>query len=222
MTKIFIVLVVACVIAIFGLVATGAAVVQYAAVFISLLALMVSLVSAFKEDLFPFQPRVLLDEIIFAPHSGPSHDRLSLVLPLTFLNGGNGAGVIHMLALRVECGNVVKLYTPLLQIDFAKYISGMRKLHQDNIIGSFNAFSLAGKATEKKYLMFCQDENSEHYPFSTWTAGNYTFKLFLNQSNNGHAIEVATLGPMEITSAMLASYAQDTGLSLYPSRAISV
>lgn len=202
--------------------ATGASVAEYVAVFISLLALMVSMVSAFKEDIFPFQPCVLLDEIIFAPPSSPSHNTVSLILPITFINKGNGAGVVHMLALRVECGDVVKLYTPMAEVDFHKYLSGIKRLHSENIVGTFNAFSLSGKAAEKKHLLFLQEQKSDPYPFSTWQAGNYTFRLFLNQSNGGRAIEVATLGPMEITGELLANYAKGDGSSLCPSRAISV
>lgn len=122
-----------------ALILTGASISQYIAVLISLVALIVSIVSAFKEDIFPFQPTVLLDEIIMAPPSGPSHDSVALVLPLTFINKGHGAGVVNMLALRVESADGLKLYTPLQQVDFEKYISGRRKLHAENVKGSFNA-----------------------------------------------------------------------------------
>jgi hypothetical protein len=94
-----------------ALIFMGASLSQYVAVLISLLALTVSIVSAFKEDIFSFQPVVLFDEIIMAPPSGPSHDSIALVLPLTFINKGHGAGVVNMLALRVESADGMKLYT---------------------------------------------------------------------------------------------------------------
>jgi hypothetical protein len=222
MLKIFISFVVASVAVIAGLVLTGAELSQYIAVLISLLALTVSIVSAFKEDIFSFQPIVLFDEIIMAPPSGPSHNSVALVLPLTFINKGHGAGVINMLALRVESDNRVKLYTPLQQVDFEKYISGKRKLHAENIKGSFNAFALGGKATLKIYLLFSQEESSEKYPFSSWTSGKYIFRLFLNRSNSEQGQEVASLGPMQVTDAMLSGYAAGTGSSLCPSRQIRV
>lgn len=75
------------------------------AVLILLLALIVSLVSAFKEDFFTFRPRLLFDVIMMAQSNAPSHDSTSLLLPLTFINKGHGAGVINMLALRVESEN---------------------------------------------------------------------------------------------------------------------
>lgn len=222
MSKAFIFLVIVCVLAIVGLLVSNASATEYTAVLISLLALVVSIVSAFKEDIFPFQPRVLLDEIILAPMSAPSHDSLALVLPITFLNNGNGAGVIHMLALRVESSSKTKLYTPLIEVDFQKYLSGKRKVHGENIVGTFNAFSLDGKATAKKYPLFSQEEKSEKYTFSPWTAGNYTFRLFLNQTNGGRPVEVASLGPMEINDQVLTNYRNGIGVSLCPSRAISV
>jgi len=222
MLKIFISFVVASVAVIAGLVLTGASLSQYIAVLISMLALTVSIVSAFKEDIFSFQPMVLFDEIIMAPPSGPSHDSIALVLPLTFINKGHGAGVINMLALRVESEDGVKLYTPLQQIDFEKYISGRRKLHAENIKGSFNAFALGSRATLKMYLLFSQEEHSEKYPFSMWTAGNYKFRLFLNHSNGERGREVASLGYMQITGELLSAYKAGVGNSLCPSRQISV
>lgn len=222
MPKFFVAVVVACVMVIAGLVLVDASFSQYVAVLISLLALVVSIVSAFKEDIFPFQPSILFDEIVMAPTSGPSHNSVALVLPLTFINKGNGAGVIHMLALRVESEGRVKLYTPIAQIDFQKYLSGKRKLHGENIVGSFNAFALSGKATVQKYLLFSQEEKSESYPFSPWNTGIYTFRLFINRANGGRAEEVCCLGPMQITAESLASYSAGTGSSLCPSRAISV
>lgn len=222
MPKFFVAIVVACVMVVAGLVLVDASLSQYVAVLISLLALVVSIVSAFKEDIFPFQPSVLLDEIVMAPTSGPSHNSVAIVLPLTFINRGNGAGVINMLALRVESKGQVKLYTPLAQVDFQRYLSGKRKLHGENIIGSFNAFALSGKAMAKSYILFSQEEKSPIYPFSSWEPGDYTFRLFINQSNGGCAQEVSCIGPMQITKEMLTSYSNGNGCSLCPSREISV
>ncbi len=108
MLKIFISFVIASVAVIAALIFTGASLSQYIAVLISLLALTVSIVSAFKEDIFSFQPVVLFDEIIMAPPSGPSHDSIEFVLPLTFINKGYGPGVVNMLALRVESADGMK------------------------------------------------------------------------------------------------------------------
>lgn len=222
MLKFIINSVVASVAVIVGLVLTGASLSQYIAVIISLLALIVSIVSAFKEDIFSFKPMVLFDEIIMAPPTGPSHDSVALLLPLTFINKGHGAGVVNMLALLVESEDGVKLYTPLQLVDFEKYITGRRKLHADNIKGSFNAFALGSRATSKMCILFSQEENSKKYPFSSWTSGNYKFLLFLNHANGGRGQEVASLGPMQITGEMLSAYSAGVGNSLCPSRQISV
>lgn len=157
-----------------------------------------------------------------APPSGPSHDSVALVLPLTFINKGHGAGVVNMLALRVESADGMKLYTPLQQVDFEKYISGRRKLHAENIKGSVNAFALGSRATSKMHLLFSQEECSEKYPFSSWTPGAYEFRLFLNQANGRLGREVACLGPIQITDAMLSAYTAGVGNSLCPNRQILV
>jgi len=130
--------------------------------------------------------------------------------------------VINMLALRVESEHGIKLYTPLQLIDFEKYISGRRKLHAENIKGSFNAFALSGRATLKIHLFFSQEEGSLKYPFSTWSSGNFIFRLFLNRTKGQQSQEVACLGPMQITDAMLSGYKAGVGSSLCLSRQIVV
>jgi hypothetical protein len=222
MPKVFIFLVIACVMVIAGVALADASLSQYIAVFISLLALVVSIVSAFKEDIFPFQPHVLLDEIIMALPTEPPHTNVTLVLPITFINKGNGAGVIHMLALLVETEGNKKLYSPTVQIDIQKYISQRRMIHAENIVGTFGAFALSGKASAQKHIMFLQETQSEAYPLSPWIPGTYTFTLFINRSNGGKAEEVSCVGPMTITQGMLTSYSQGSGQSLSPNRLISV
>lgn len=222
MLKVFVSIVLVIVFVIVALLLTEASLAQYIAVFISSLALAVSVVSAFKEDIFSFQPIVLFDEIILSPPSGPSHDSIALVLPLTFINKGHGAGVVNMLALRVESADSMKLYTPLQQIDFEKFISGRRKLHAENIMGSFNSFALGSKATVKMHLLFSQEEHSEKYPFSSWASGNYKFRLFMNRTNGRSGREVACLGPMQITDELISAYKTGVGNSLCSSRQISV
>ena len=70
------------------------------------------------------------------------------------------------------------------------------------------------------HLLFSQKEGSERYPFSSWTPGAYVLRLFLNQANGRNAREVACLGPIQITDAMLSAYKAGVGNSLCPSRHI--
>jgi len=72
------------------------------------------------------------------------------------------------------------------------------------------------------HLLFSQEEGSEKYPFSLWTPGAYKFRLFLNQVDGRLGREVACLGPMQITDAILSAYKAGVGKSLCPSRQILV
>jgi len=128
---------------------------------IALAALLVSLISAFKDEIFPFQLSVLADEVIFAPPTAPSHDSPALILamfalsveflkvsvfsigyqyskillkvihincskdlfPLVFMNDGNGSGVVEALSIKIEGNNSTKVYTPIAEIDFGKYMT---------------------------------------------------------------------------------------------------
>jgi len=62
-------------------------------------------------------------------------------------------------------------------------------------------------------LLFSQEEGSEKYPFSLWTPGAYKFCLFLNQVDGRLGREVACLGPMQITDAILSAEICLAGIS---------
>jgi hypothetical protein len=95
MLKVLLSFVAASVAAIAGLVLAVAALFQDIVVHMSLLALTLSILSAFKEDIFPFRPIVPLKEIIMAPPSGPSHNSIAPILPLKFINKGHGGRDKH-------------------------------------------------------------------------------------------------------------------------------
>ena len=54
---------------------------------ISVIALAVSLVSNFKNELFDFRLRVVAGDITFATPTAPSHKSIAVILQTTFING---------------------------------------------------------------------------------------------------------------------------------------
>lgn len=154
MLKVFIGFVVASVTAIVGLVSTGAALSQRIAVRISLLARTVSILAALLRRYF-FLPG---NSSFRRDHHGSAKrafaHSIALVLSLTFINKDHGAGVINMLARRVESGDGMKLRTSLQRVDFEKHISGRRKLRAENVKAAFKAFALGSRATSKNVLAF--------------------------------------------------------------------
>ncbi len=221
MPKLFVSLVLVAVFTICALALANATMSQYLSAAISLAALLVSVVSAFKEDVFPFRPVAAVDEIILAPTTLPSHDSLALVVPITFVNTGYGAGLIEGLTIKVQGATGVKVYAPLAEVDFQKYISGKRALHADNIIGTFNVFRLGARESVKKYVLFSQQENSTRYPFNAWTPGSHEFVLYAKHSASAHPTVLASIN-YEISANVLSSYKSGVGASLCPDRELAV
>jgi hypothetical protein len=222
MPKLFISLILVVVLTISGLLAvTNAVMSQYLTAFISLSALVVSVVSAFKDDIFPFKPRVLFGEVVLTTHPGLPEDSPTVLLPLVFINEGHGSGIIEGLTLEIESGKTVKVYTPVLKVDYQKFFSGKRTLHDENLLGAFNVFPLGSRETLKKSIAFTQEEKSTRYPFSTWSPGPHVFRLYLKHSGRTLRIEVGAI-TKEINSEMLADYKAGVSISLTPTRELCV
>ncbi len=147
---------------------------------IATLSLFVSLLSNFKDMIFPFRLSVLAGDVLVAAPTLPSHDSLALVLPISFINEGYAEGVIEGIGLKIVGANgIEKLYTPVAEIDFVKFVQGKRALTAESIAGAFSSFPIHAKQSVQKHILFSQEEHSVRYPFSVWSSGTYRFQLFL-------------------------------------------
>ena len=194
---------------------------QFLTAFIALSALCVSVVTAFKEDIFPFRPQVVLDELILAPPSNPPYENVGLLLPLSYVNVGHGAGVIEGMTLKVEGQGGVKVYTPVAEVDFQEFISGKRFLHADNVLGAFNVFPLGSREAVRKYVLFTQELASKRYPYSPWRPGKHVFRLFIKHSARSSPEQMAIV-EYEISQDVLTGYMTGKGASLAPGRELFV
>lgn len=177
---------------------------------ISVLALLISLISAFKNELLPFELKVLAGDVLVAAPTSPSHASLPLVFPISFLNTGYAGGIVEAIAIKVidDQGNV-KLYTPIAEIDFMQFIQGRRQLHADNIAGTFSAFPIHAKQSLKKHILFSQEEKSAKYPFNQWKPGKHKFELYLKASQWRKPKKLSQF-ECEINAKVLSEYARGT------------
>ena len=189
--------------------------------FISLLALIISIISAFRNQIFPFQLETSFDTIVVGTTSGQSHDSLVLMLPIIFLNRAHGHGFIENLTIKVECGNSAKIYTPLFEIDFEKFIQFKRTFHAENISDFFMPFPLSGQCSIQKYILFSQVEDSKKYPFSSWDEGNYKFSIFLKHTHKSSTTLCSTQEHF-ISKEMLLGYKAGTTNVLISNRELDV
>jgi hypothetical protein len=223
MPKLFIALVLTVVVVVAALALADASMSQFLTALISLAALCVSVVAAFKEDVFAFRPKVVLDEIVLAPPSNPPYENMALLIPLSFVNTGHGAGIIEGLTLKVEGqGAAVKAYTPVAEVDYVRFMSGKRMLHADNMLGAFNKFRVRSREAIRKSVLFTQEFTSKRYPYSPWSPGKHVFTLYIRHSGR-RLPERTALVEYEISKDVLADYMSGKGgTSLAPDRELPV
>jgi len=177
---------------------------------ISIVALVISLIGTFKNELFPFNFRLITGEVIFAVPTNPPYHSLQIVLALSFVNEGYGHGVVEWPALKIKTKNTVKLYTPIAEIDYEKFLQGKRKLHAENLKGAFGPFTLGAREVVKKYILFSQEQNNSKYPFNEWSEGDHKFEIWVKTSNEEKAKLVNTF-KQKIDKKLLESYFSGSG-----------
>ena len=188
---------------------------------VSLTALAVSVVVAFKSHIFPFKPNFHLDEIVLAAADSPRQDSPALVVPILVTNEGTGVGMISGFALKVTGNGKTRMYTPVAEVDFGKFISGKRRLHADNTNLTFSPLVIPGEGHSRKVILFTQEPESKAYPFEGWQHGIFVFELFSKSTKSSAAEKVASV-THQVSAEVLGSYAAGQSTSLSSSREIDV
>src|ERR1051326_7525949 len=103
---------------------------------LSIASLAVAILSAFKNELFEFAPAVLGSQVIFV-QARPIHAKLTVILPLSFINTGYAEGVIEWVAVKLvrRTDRQSAVLHPTLEVDMLKFWQGKHYLHADNTIG---------------------------------------------------------------------------------------
>lgn len=148
---------------------------------------------------------LLLDTVVFPLPTGPSHDSLALILPLTFVNTGVRTAIVEWIALKVVAEDHSKIYTPVAFIDMIKLLQVKRALHAENIIGVFSAFAVPHGEIVVRNVLLTQEENDTRYPFRTWTPAKYLFQVFVKYGDKDLPVKQKELD-MEINDKMLSEY----------------
>ena len=143
--------------------------------------------AAGKAKLVEFAPEVLGGDVILPPSR--SNGDVRLLLPLQFTNSGSAGGVVEWVALRLTIdGDASRsvLLSPVAEVDMQRFIRAKRRLEPDNTLDPFIAFSLEGKRSVTKFVLFDLAEKGRTAPLHL-AAGRYGFELFVKSS--------ATRGP---------------------------
>jgi hypothetical protein len=146
---------------------------------LALAALWLAALAAGKAKLVEFRPEVLGGDVILPPSRASGDVRM--LLPLQFTNSGSAGGVIEWVALRLtidgDAGRSV-LLSPVAEVDMQRFIRAKRRLEPDNTLDPFIGFSLEGKRSVTKFVLFDLAEKGRTAPLHL-APGRYAFELFV-------------------------------------------
>ena len=138
--------------------------------------------AAGKAQLVEFAPEVLGGDVILPPSRASNEVRF--LLPLQFTNSGSAGGVIEWVALRLTLdGDAARsvLLSPVAEIDMQRFIRAKRRLEPDNALDPFIGFSLEGKRSVTKFVLFDLAEKGRTAPLHI-APGRYAFELFVKST----------------------------------------
>jgi hypothetical protein len=183
---------------------------------ISILALIVSVVGAFRGELFPFDLHVVAGDVLLLPGRFELGYNPPLMIPLAFVNRGYGEGVVASLWAEVTCGDgLARLYTPSFELDYRKYLQEHRGVHASNIIGTFMPFVVGAKEAEQRFFVFSQERTQDRYPETAWVPGDFEVSVYMRTTSDSNRKMLARFSH-EIGAEALENAARGTAIYLTP------
>ncbi|MDQ7815548.1 MAG: hypothetical protein RDU14_00820 [Melioribacteraceae bacterium] len=180
---------------------------------VSAIALAISLVSAFKNELFDFKLHLVPGSITLAVPSSPSHRSLARIYNLSFINEGYGHGIVEWVAVKISGTDGIKLYTPVAEVNYEKFLQGKRVLYAENILSPFSPFILGSKEATRHSILLSQDENNAEDSFKEWIPNKYKFELYIKVTGENRA-QLMDTQEWDITQQMIDKYFNGEGAVL--------
>jgi hypothetical protein len=149
----------------------------------SLLALIVSILSSFKNELFPFRLSAFIDGFYLVASEGIppiTGKTIQVLLPITFFNRGYSEGVIKTINLMVRDDSKLEQneFLPNFEIDMEAFMQQNKGVNASNVLGVFVGFLLDSKRAVKKNVLFSPRVIPGIPPF-IWKPGVYHFNLYV-------------------------------------------
>jgi len=154
-----------------------------AALGISILAVIFTAVSAFKNELFPFRLSIFTDSLHLVTGklmSDPRVTTLQVLLPITFFNQGYSEGIIETIKLivKAEQRGTVNDFLPAMEVDMVAFVQQRKGINSSNMLGAFVGFVLEPKRAVQKFILFTPKVDNETSAF-VWQADNYTLERYI-------------------------------------------
>ena len=149
---------------------------------ISFIALAVSIISAFKTEIFPYNLKIFADGLHLAAAGAIPPDQgitVQVLLPITFFNRGYGECFIEKLKLIVKQkdNNDAFVFLPSFEIDMEALAQQNKGVNASNITGTSFGFLLESKKGLKKNILFTPSSSNESQNF-IWKGGTYIFEIW--------------------------------------------
>jgi len=157
-----------------------------ATIIISIIALLVSVIVAWKNYLAPFRLSVhsgspRLEPLQVKLTNGKEVVRFVVVLPLYFVNGGARDGIVRDIVLVVRVGQNAWLFYPWFYCKYSVSTEATlgKKLTEDPSNEPFYAIHLQGKETLFKSIVFAPISDNKKFPLgdNPLLPGKYTFQV---------------------------------------------
>jgi hypothetical protein len=150
---------------------------------ISILAVIFTAVTAFKNELFPFRLSVFTDSLHLVTGrlmSDPHAISIQVLLPITFFNRGYSEGIIETIKLIVKAKNLgtESQFITMMEVDMVAFIQQKKGINSSNMLGAFVGFLLEPKRAIKKYIVFCPKLGKD-IPIFYWSPDIYTFEIYI-------------------------------------------
>lgn len=188
---------------------------------ISIVALIFSIISSFKDELFPFRLTTFIDGLFLVaakPMTQSTNVTVQVLLPITFFNRGYSEGVIQNIKLSVKAESETTLWSfmPILEVDMTAFMQQHKGLNASNIENVFVGFLLGGKRGIKKNILFTASTEEKNAIFE-WKPNIYRFELYIQIFGEDKMKKYATLHRnIGINSFTMLANGQTNVVFVYP------
>ncbi len=179
---------------------------------LSVASLAISILAAFKTELFDFAPVVVGGDIMLA-QGRPVKNNFVFVLPLHLVNEGYGSGVVEWISVVMVLPDKINkiLFIPVAFVDLQKVIQGKRFLHAENLMGAFSSYHLESKGARTDSIVFSRQEGPGVEPFQL-QPGTYQFEVYVKANTRRKPWKALTF-EKELTQELFDQYL--AGSSIY-------
>jgi hypothetical protein len=190
---------------------------------ISILAVIFTGVTSFKNELFPFRLSVFSDSLHLVTGkliSDPRVITIQVLLPNTFFNRGYSEGIIETIKLivKAEQHGTTNVFLPMMEIDMVAFIQQRKGINSSNMLGTFVGFLLEPKRAVKKFVVF-SPKIGQGIPVFNWSPDKYTFELYVQNYGDKKPKKYFELSQnIDINSLILLSSGKTQSLFFYPEK----